>query len=383
MNVAYRFSSPQGDIVADDSMLERAFAIGPSEYHEFMTLRDFFDCIKRSLLPEKGSSLVDILAQAWQRPVKGEDIEEIVIRYEKYGTLYQICSIDVSAGGSSIRICVSAALSEPAKQTLEREYELLAQLEKKYDFGYLPRVYKKDQIRVNRSDQVETFLVVLMEWFEGYEEWHFQRHDGSTRAFLWDMRGGYRFLTKIQTLDMVYQASRILTLYYDLESTRCITPWHHGGGDFIVTTSDAGVDVKLITARGYEPIHPSSEKKVLQSLCDFCIQTITKMRLDKWEGMGDSTWADRFILEEALKGFFEGLRIKEARGEMSGFSVADVLKELQSFGANQIESLVKMQLVEIKQCDSSDYRTVLRHLDKHNAEIGIAIKCLQADVVRA
>ena len=381
MNFVYRFSSPQGDIIADESMLDRAFAVGPSEYHEFMTLRDFFDSIRLFLLPEKGISLTDIISQVWRRSVEGKEIEEIIIRYEKYGTLYQIFSIDVSAGGSFIRICASSALSEHAKQTLESEYELLAHLEKKYDFGCLPQVYKKDRIRVDKSDQTETFLMVLLEWFEGYEEWHFQRNHGSTLAFLWDMRDGYRFLSETQTFDTVCRASRILTLYYDLESTRRITPWHNGGGDFIVKTSDSGVDVKLITVRGYEPINLSNEKTVLQALCDFCIETITKMRLDKWEGMGKSTWADRFILDAALKGFFEGLRIKDVKGEMSGLSVADVLQELQSLDNEHIGSLVKTQLVGIKQCDLSDYKTVLRHFDQHAAEIITAIQCLQADAV--
>jgi hypothetical protein len=305
--------------------------------------------------------------------VKGVELEGIVVRYEKYGTLYQICSIDVSAGGTFTRMCASVAFSEPARQTLTREFELLALLEEKKGFGFLPRVYKKDRIEVGKAGRVETLLIVLLEWFEGYEEWHFQRHNGSTRAFLWDMREGYRFLSEAQTFDTVFQASRILTLYYDVESTRRITPWHHGGGDFIVRESEAGVDLKLITARGYEPIG-SSEEGLLMALCVFCMETITKMRLDKWEGMGESTWADRFVLEAALKGFFEALRIKEVRGEMSGLSAADVLRRLKSFDAGQLRSLVKRQFVDTMGSDLSDHTVVLRHLDGHASEIYAAVQ---------
>jgi hypothetical protein len=374
MNVSYRFSSAQGEIVVDESMLNRPFAVGPAEYHQFMTLRDFFDCVRRSLLSEKGLSLEDILGQVWGRPVKGEEIEEVLIRYEKYGTLYQICSIDASAGGSSTRICASVALSSPAKQTLEREFELLGQLEEKRGSGTLPRVFKKEWIEVSRERSVESLLVVLLEWFEGYEEWHFQRHEGSTRAFLWDMRGEYRFLSEAQTYDMICQASRILTIHYDMESTRRITPWHHGGGDFVVRVSDTDVDVRLITARGYEPLESCDEEDALQGLCAFFIETSTKMRLDKWEGMGDSTWAEPFVTDAVLKGFVEGLRIKEARGEMAGLKAVDVLRELKTFGADHLREFVKKQLREMREYDSSDYRVVLSRLDSHAGEIRSAIQ---------
>jgi hypothetical protein len=374
INISYRFSSPKGDVIADDGMLEQKFAVGPSEYHQFLTLGDFFDCIKRFLLLEKGSFLPEILTRAWYHPVKLEEIEEIVIRYEKYGTLYQICSIDLSAGGSCHRMCANVAFSEQAKRTLTHEFELMALLEVKEGHGFLPRVHLKDWIDVEKAGQRESLLVALLEWFEGYEEWHFKRFDGMTLAFLWDMRKGYRFLSQAQTFDIVSQASRILTLYYDVQSTKRIAPWHHGGGDFIVRASETGVDLKLITARGYEPIRSSKEESPLEALCNFCVETITKMRLDKWEGMGESVWADRFVLDAALQGFFQGLRAKDARGEMSGLSTADVLQRLKSFSVDQFRSLIKKQFIDNSGGDLSDYMAVLRNLDSHASEIYAAVQ---------
>lgn len=380
-DLSYRFSSQQGDIIADDSMLSQNFAIGPSEIHPFLTLRDFFECMRRFLLPEKGQScLPDILSHVWQRPVNIEEIETIIIRYEKYGTLYQICSIDMSARGASAKLCANAALSGTAKQTLEREFELLSLLEDEKGPGFLPRIYKKDSVEMGTPDRSVSLLVILLEWFEGYEEWHFQAHEGSTRAFLWDMKGGYRFLSKAQTFGIVLQASRILTLYYDVESTRRITPWHHGGGDFIVGESEEGIDLKLVTARGYEPIGFFNAGCLPEALCAFCIELITKMRLDKWEGIGESTWADRFVLEASLKGFFEALGIKEAQGEMSGLSAADILKRLKSFDVDQLRSLVKGQLLDIQGGDLSDHLAIRRHLDKHVAQIHAAIQSFKVSL---
>lgn len=377
MNISYRFSSQRGDIVADEAMLERAFATGPLECHQFMTLRDFFDAVKRFLLSEGGTSLNGILFQVLNRDVQTEEIDEIIIRYEKYGTLYQICAIDAVVGGTVARMCAGVAFSTPAKETLDGEYELLSQLEKKAKFGRLPKVYKKDWIEVEKDGQRETLFAVLLEWFDGYEEWHFQRLDGSTRAFLWDMRAGYRFLSESQTADIIRQASCILTVYYDFESTRRIAPWHHGGGDFIVRASDERVDVRLITARGYEPMVAVQGERALQALCDFVIELATKMRLDKREGMGESTWADRFVVEAALEGVFEGLRIREARGDTRPLLSSDVLKDLESMDAEGLRSLIKRQLAEVGRYDESDCMVVLNHLERHVAEIGAAIQSLR------
>jgi len=196
IDLSYRFSSPQGEITADAGLLQQKFAIGPLEYHQSITLGDFFDCIKRFLLPEEGSCLQEVLSRMWQRPVKAEEIERMVVRYEKYGTLYQICTIDVSAGESTARICANVAFSATARQTLEREFELLALLGEKEALNFLPRVYKKGHIKTGKGARAESVLVALVEWFEGYEEWHFKRYDRSIRAFLWDMRHGYRFLSE-------------------------------------------------------------------------------------------------------------------------------------------------------------------------------------------
>jgi len=374
-DISYRFSSQQGDVIADEDMLNRKFAVGLSEFHRFLTLRDFFECIRRFLLPENGlSCLPDILARVWQRPVNTEEIETIKIRYEKYGTLYQICSIDVSAGADFAKLCANLAFSMTAKETLEREFELLSLFEDEKGLDFLPRVYKKDSIEMGAAGRSVFPHVVLLQWFEGYEEWHFKSHEGSTRAFLWDMKEGYRFLSKAQTFDIALQAARILTLYYDVGSMRRITPWHHGGGDFIVRASGGEIDLKLVTARGYEPIGPFNPLALTEALCAFFIELVTKMRLDKWEGMGESTWADRYILKAAIEGFIEALRTKESQGKMSGLSAADILQRLKSFDGDQLRSLVKGRLPDIRGNDISDYMAVLRHLDNHVEEIYTAIQ---------
>jgi hypothetical protein len=84
----------------------------------------------------------------------------------------------------------------------------------------------------------------------------------------------------------------------------------------------------------------------------------------------------RFVLDAALQGFFEALKLKEARGEMSGLSAAEVLQRMKSFDAGQLRSLVKRQLVDTGGSDFSDYMAVRRHLDDHASEIFAAIQSI-------
>ncbi|HAR95758.1 MAG TPA: hypothetical protein DCR97_07330 [Deltaproteobacteria bacterium] len=374
MNISYCFASAKGDILIDEAVLDRKFSTGPSRFHEFLTLRDFFDCVKGLLVANEGAAIRGMLSQVLDRPVKIDEIEGIVIRYEKYGTLYQVCSVHAAIGDSLARICVTVALADVPQQILEQEYALLEQFREDSNLGYLPRVYRKDWAEASRAGQSEKFLVVFSEWFEGYDEWHFQSHEGVTKAFVWDMRNGYRYLSEEQTFDLICQASRILTLYYDVETGRRIMPWHHGAGDFVVNVSETGLDVKLITVRGYEPINcPGGEKDPLRSLCIFCLETLTRMRIDKWEGMEESTWADPFVVEAAMKGFIQGLKAKETEHALEGLSVAQVIEELRSFPEDRMKSVIKEGFVDLEGYKSPDYVLISWNLERHMSQIRDAL----------
>jgi hypothetical protein len=54
--------------------------------------------------------------------------------------------------------------------------------------------------------------------------------------------------------------------------------------------------------------------------------------------------------------------------------VADILQTLKSLEVRQIRALVKKQFIDDKDCDSSDYLVVSRHLDDHALEIHEAIQ---------
>ncbi len=387
MIVSYCFSSPDGDVTADDATLDRPFILEPFKNHPFLRLRDYFVAVHHFILGEKGTSLTSLLGSLWGWDVRLDDIDTIVVRYEKYGTLYQIASVDVAVRDQRIKLAVSTAVTQEAKQALSHEFDLLQYLYSQTGLPYLPAVYWKGPVNAYKQEGAETFLMVISEWFEGYHEWHFSiDEENRERILIWDMGGGYRFASEHQAHDIIKQATKILTLYYNPESYHRIFPWHHGAGDFVVATRDDAVDVRLVTARGYDPLQlPKDEINLalpglaglagpLQALMLFLLETTVKMRLDKDEGMGDSIWAGASLLEAVIDGLFQALRVKE-RWTDGPTIRADTFKNfLGSFTENDIRLLLQEQTGTYCQPGSSDYEVVRGHLDQHASEVYRAIR---------
>lgn len=378
MKISYCFSSSKGDVPVDDATLDRPFVLEPFREHPFMTLRDYFFAVQRFLLHEEGKPLAALLASLWGQHVKPEEADTILIRYEKYGTLYQIASVDVAVRDQRIKFAVSAAIAAEARNALDQECDLLRRLHSMTGLPYLPLAYWKGTVTVRKEAETETLLMVLSEWFEGYHEWHFSKaDDGTERVVIWDMGGGYRFASEVETYEIIKQAARILTLYYDPESGRRIFPWHHGAGDFVARTSGNAVDVRLVTARGYVPVPLSpmdGPPDPLQAFILFFLETTVKMRLDKHEGMGESTWADASVLAAAIDGFFQALKTKEHSALGTGIRADDVRRLLGLLGETGLRALLHEHITDYCEPGSSDHSVALNHLDEHASDLYRAIQ---------
>ena len=177
MEIKYLFASPQGDVRLNQEMLERPFLLEPFQPHPFMLLEDYFVAIKDFILQKNGALLIGILSRKWGRQVALTDIEMILIRYEKYGTLYQIGSVEIIGAHDNRKFGTSMALTPNAKAQMALEYEIIEELNKGLGIRYLPEMYLKTVIRVERHDIIETVVISLFEWFEGYHEWHVKKDD--------------------------------------------------------------------------------------------------------------------------------------------------------------------------------------------------------------
>lgn len=378
MKTLYAFSSPNGDVLVDDATLARPFIVRPLQDHPFMTLGDYFLAMRDLILRKEGQSLTALLGHLWKRSVDIAEIDAITIRYEKYGTLYHISSVEIAAEKQQIRLTVSAALTDESKEALDREFDLLQRLGSDKSPSYLPHVYCKHAVQIRKAEGSETFIMALFEWFDNYHEWHFLRDEaGLQRILVWDMKNGFGLMSEKETYEIIKKAATILTFYYDTKTYHRIFPWHHGGGDFVVRTNEGTVDVKLVTARDYEPITlPTEDNEIapLRAVILFFLETTVKMRLDKYEGMGESIWADASVVAAAVDGFFRGLTLKESEGNTLAFRVNDVMAQLKSFTQDDLKGLLRARMNQTAGRDTSDYAAMLSHIDEHARDLHRAIQ---------
>ncbi|MEA2040729.1 MAG: hypothetical protein U9N82_13030 [Thermodesulfobacteriota bacterium] len=378
MEIIYLFASPQGDARLNQEMLERPFLLEPFQPHPFMLLEDYFVAIKDFILQKNGVLLIGILSRIWGRQVALSDIKTILIRYEKYGALYQIGSVEIIGAHDKSKFGTSMALTPNAKAQMALEYEIIEELNKGLDIRYLPEMYLKTVIRVERNDITETVVISLFEWFEGYHEWHVKKDDdGRERIVIWDLQNGNRFATDKQAHDIIQGASKILTLHYNIQTCNQIFPWHHGAGDFVVKLEEDKVDVRLITVRGYRPLVLYDAHEFvdpLKALVLFFLSLTVKMRIDKDEGMGGPVWADSITPLPVIDGLLEGLRLQENRGMCPPNGEAMVRHVLKDMDMDEIKAMLYSQLNSYKHIDPVDSEVITGYLDRHAEEVFQAIK---------
>jgi hypothetical protein len=382
MVISYCFASPGGDVPVDAETLARPFIVEPLQYHPFMTLADFFRIVSNFILGTARPVLTSALSRSWERDITLQSIDSIIIRYEKYGSLYQIVSVEVISGSRKAKFAVSVALTPTARENIKLEYNLLSYINTKTGLSYLPRVFSINSQDIEKDGVVDTLVLSLAEWFEGYHEWHFSKDDeGKDTIVIWDTEKGNRPASVQEACAIITEASRILTLYYDVDTGERIIPWHHGAGDFIVKTGSGNVEVRLITARGYEAFTSSDASETINpllGLLNFFIELTTKMRLDKFEGMGDTTWADRIFVTAAVEGSLLAMKTKEAQGECGPIKVDDFMASVKALSQEEIGELIRSQLDEYQARDTSDYSVIKAHLEEHAQDLANALQHLSS-----
>jgi len=271
-------------------------------------------------------------------------INKILIRSEKHGALYHLASVEIFVDHQSVKLAVSTAVTEKGKRWLNREYDLLKYLCNTFKLPYLPKIHFKGDVDWNTENGKASLSMFLAQWFENYYEWHISmdEEEKTERICIWDMKEGYRLASKKESYEIDRRASKILTLYYDTKNYRQIYPWHHAAGDFIVKSRNGEIDVKLTTARRYDPILASlNEEQInpLLAIIYFFLNMTIRMRLDKMNGVGEVAWARPFSVKASTEGFFEALRIMEAKGGYNLGKVEELFTLLISFTRKELYKL--------------------------------------------
>lgn len=374
MVIKYFFSAPKRDIPVGAGDLQRPFLISVGERHPFLTLGDYFEAIQNFVLKDHGRPLIKVLREHLRSDIGIESISKMLIRTEKHGALYHLASVEVFCRGLSMKICVSTAVSPNGKAWLRHEFELLKFLNLRSTFSYLPVPYFEGDVKIWSDCGNESLSMFLTEWFENYHEWHLSI-DGKGKEqgiYVWDLKKGHWLASKDQEFEIFRQASKILTLYYDIRNFNQIYPWHHAAGDFIVRKEKGIIDVKLTTVRKYEPIMLFSSKDSVDpmvALTYFFLNLSIRMRLDRLDGVGVRVWADCFSLRALIQGFFDGLRIME---EGSGYclgQVRDLPVLFKGFDQDEIGGLFCPLLDLYAQEDPGDFSLIQANLGSHVQEL--------------
>jgi len=352
-SIRYLVSSPHGDIPADENKWDL-----PLEGDELKTpYRVYFDSIRKFLSKDEFEPFLSLISQKAGEKILVKEVDVLIVRTEKHGLFYHPASIEFILKEVKVKFGLNVAVSDIGRHWLREEFNVLKRLYQKYNFPYLPKAHL--------FSEFNNMSFLLEDWFEGYHEFHISKDDnGSHRLKLWDFCHGYKYLTPEQGFEIYKQASKILTLYYDLDDFSEIFPWHHAAGDFIARIVDGTIDVRLTTARRYEPFMGFSGQDTLNpilALCYYLLNLTIRMRLDKLDGVGEVVWMDGKCVEATLQGFFEALKIKDLRNSTG--NVEEFLTVLQSFNADDLKTLVSLLLEQYRK--TGDFAAVTSNLDSH------------------
>lgn len=279
-----------------------------------ITHGDYFSAIKDFLSKNDYQNLFCALS-ADSPDIKSDKIKFINIILEKHGEFYHPARIDVRLKAARFSFVVNVAVSQNGKNCIEQEYGRLKTLGRKFPFSFIPDVHALGKGMTISGLKLPMFIG---EWFEGYCEFHISGNEKKIQ--IWNSNQDNLFLSPEQTQDLYRQAAIILTCYYDLETFAHIFPWHHAAGDFVVRVPDngdsgKGLELKLITVRQYAPIISMDEDKkderaVLEALLIFFLHLSIRIRIDRFDGVGDLVWADDLAVKGTIEGFFQGLALQ-------------------------------------------------------------------------
>jgi hypothetical protein len=277
---------------------------------------DYFQAVRRFLEENRFEILSKAASSHLNTRVDPGNIADIHVILEKHGEFYHPSRIKTVIGDHTLQFVVNAAVSDPGRETLEREYGLLQHLNKKRPSSFIPRVYAKAAVQVDSGAEIKMFIG---EWFEGYSEFHYTHSpDGGKTIVVWDTEKSGYCLSEDQTRELYQEAARILTFYYDPATFEQVYPWHHAAGDFVILLQDGKVDVKLVTVRGLQsPLDPAEMEKrnqdlqsMLEAMLVFFLNLSIRMRLDRIDGVGEVVWSHDAAVQGTVDGFFSSLASK-------------------------------------------------------------------------
>jgi len=363
-SIRYLVASPSGDVPVDANRLDYPLEGDPSK----TTYHLYFQAIRAFLSRNNFSHLLEAITEQLGKDIHVNAVHEILIRTEKHGALYHPASVEVLTTHQRVKFALNVAVTEIGREALKKEFFVLKALHEKFNLPYIPKPYD--------ADELHSMFFLLEEWFEDYHEFHIARSGkGGQQIKLWEYGKGDRFLSPGQGFEIYRQAAQVLTLFYDLKDFRLIYPWHHAAGDFIVTLAgNDEINVRLTTVRGYESFMGHDTEDVVNpavALFYFLLHLSVQMRLDKLDGVGDVVWADDFCVDATLKGFSQGIALKEDFRDCCG-SLAEFMKLLKSFSRDDLG--ITFDSITEQYATTKDSLVIKKYLDRHISKLYLTLQ---------
>jgi hypothetical protein len=327
----------------------------------------YFRAIQKVIEKKGYKNLLAALRTRLDRRVTLEEIREIRIFSEKHGSDYHPAKIEVYLPGQVIPFAANVALTERGRFVLANEFEILRNLNHKYNLDYLPRPYFLEEAETDPTAGASTLLLIyLADWLEGFYEFHLSIDpaDGRQKTVLWDNPRHDHYLPEALIRSIYKETARILTRYYDLATFAQIHPWHQGAGDFITRIENNRVAVRLVAARQYGPLIGPEDLPWEEALLFFWLNLSLRVRLDRLDGVGEIAWADEGCLSSAGEGFYLGLKEKVNRGECTKEVPGRFRKFLRSLSTEDLEERLAA-MVRAYDSSAPDLPIIEKHLDRH------------------
>lgn len=306
-------------------------------------------------------------------------VSAVDIIAEKHGSDYHPARVTVSSGDLKCSFVVNVALAERGKLWMDKDFALLRRLNEKIRPSFIPEAYFKGEQTVSSEDGTSgESRMFVGEWFDDFHEFHLRADCGNDAPGLrlWDFSRGFRELSERQENEIYKRAAYILTWYYDPDTCEEIFPWHHASGDFVASIGRDSVDVRLITVRQYAPrvqLAGRSELDRLQALLFFLANLTIRMRLDRFDGIGEIAWAGTGCVAACVQGFMEALRRKASGGLCDRRIAAAFLEFARELSPADLTDIFRL-VVESYHDGAPDVPVIIENLPDHILKTYLALR---------
>lgn len=347
----------------------------PQQKRPQVTHADYFSAARIFLEKNNFEAILRAASIVLKRNISIKALDEIRICLVKHGEFYHPARVEAVIRGTPVPFVLNVAISETGKNGMAVEYPLLERFHNEFSNSFVPAVYSRQDVLL--QDRRLEFSLFLGEWFEGFNEFHIARDpsDGRNKVCVWDPAKGNYFLSLKQEEAVYRKAAGILTFYYNLYTFEQIFSWHHAAGDFIINVGPEDIDVRLVTVRQYVALFENQKPDaalILDALLIFLLNLSLRMRLDRYEGVGEIVWSNDVAVEGTLTGFFEGLAINPG--------VRSIRPPLPELFKVYLEALSEKELMELLQGvmernnpRTADMSVIKQNLKKHAAVLYRAI----------